>query len=97
MSHMDKLGKDFLQVFLFFILNCQMRNLIQNQDLLQILLMKVNRDVFFSPFNKIYFHNPPKQFKKIFQKYLGGKILAFYNFAIFDKYSDLRASPSTFD
>ena len=74
-----------------------MRILGENQNLLQILLIKVNKVMFFFPFNKIYFHNPPKQF--FINKYSGGMILAFYNIAIFDKYfggfgSDLRARPS---
>ena len=50
MIHMDNLGY------------CQMRNIDENQNLFHILLIKANRDMFFFPFNKIYFHNPPKQF-----------------------------------
>ena len=45
-----------------------MRNLGENQTLFQILLIKVNRDMFFFSFNKIYFHNPQNNFS--FKKYL---------------------------
>ena len=75
-----------------------MRNLGENQNLFQILLIKVNRDMIFFPFNKIYFHIPHKQFfiEKIFRGY-DFSILAFYNIADLDKYfgvfgSELRAS-----
>ena len=69
-----------------------MRSLCENQDLFQIILIKVSRDMFFFPFNKIY---SPKTF--FTQKLFRGMILAFYDIAIFDKYfvvlgSDLRAS-----
>ena len=59
-------------------------NLGKDQNLFQILLIKVNRDMLLLSFNKIYFHNTPKQF--FIEKYLGGMILVFYNSAIFDKY-----------
>ena len=78
-----------------------MRNLGENQNLFQILLIKLNRDMFLFPLNKIYFHNPQNKFS--FIKYLGGMILAFYNIATFDKYfwvSWLRPSsqsPCMFD
>ena len=48
--------------FVSFLLNCQMRNLGENQNLFQILLIKVKRDMFFFPFNKNYFDNPPERF-----------------------------------
>ena len=64
-----------------------MRNLGENQNLFQILLIKVNRDMSSLPFNKIYF-------KTIFhlKKYVGGMILTFYNIAIFDKYFGIFGS-----
>ena len=54
MIHVDNLGQDFFRLYysflVSFILNCQMRNLGGNQNLLQILLIKVNRYMFFFPY-----------------------------------------------
>ena len=49
-----------------------MRKFGENQNLFQILLIKVNRDMFSFPFNKIYFHN-----NSSLKQYLGGTILEF--------------------
>ena len=74
-----------------------MRNLSENQNLFQILLIKQSGDMVFFSLNKIYFHKP--QFS-IFKKYLGGMVLAFYTvillfliniLGVFG--SDLRGSP----
>ena len=64
-------GEGWLWMKLIPALNCQMRNLGENQNLFQILFIKVKRDVFFFPFNKNYFHNPKTQFfiQKIFKGY----------------------------
>ena len=70
-DNLDGIFSDCLTIFLSFILNCQMQNFSENQNLFQILLIKVNRDMFFFLFNKIYFHNPLKTIfhLKIFRGY----------------------------
>ena len=62
MIRMDNLGLDFSDFLTVFFCFFYFFYLGENQTLFHILLIKVNRDMFFSPFNKIYFHNPPKQF-----------------------------------
>ena len=68
-----------------------MQNLGEDQYLFQILLIKVNRGMFFLSFliTRFIFTIPQNNFS--FKKYLGGMILAFYNIAIFDKYFGVLA------
>ena len=56
----DRIFSDCLKFFFcFFYFKFPDANLGENQNLLQILLIKINRDMLFFTFNKIYFHNPP--------------------------------------
>ena len=66
-----------------------MRNLGENQNLFQIPLIKINRDMFFFPFNKIYFQNPQNNFS--FKRYIGGMILAFSG----ENYQESESQTST--
>ena len=71
------------EFFVSFILNCQMRNLCENQNLFQILIIKVKRDMYLFPFNKTIFTIPQNN-SLFLKKHLGGMVLASYNISIFD-------------